>query len=157
MSAVKWIRKKSRLSKLINEPGGTTIGKALVDAAKGLEPFRAESLAAVGEAIAALESKAAAHELNKDSLDEIYDLSAAINKAAGPFELKDICRAAFSLCDLTDRLKELNTFMIEPVRVHTHALRLLFSNPDLPAEAKEQLLSGLDRVLNRIPASPASD
>ena len=157
MSAVKWIRKKSRLSKLISEPGGTTIGRALADAAKGLEPFRAESLASVGEAIAALESKAAAPELSQDSLDEIYDLSAAINKAAGPFELNDICRAAFSLCDLADKLKGLNKFMIEPVRVHTHTLRLLFSNPDLPADAKEQLLSGLDRVLKRIPASAASD
>lgn len=41
----------------------------------------------------------------------------------------------------------------EPVQVHTRALRLLFANPDLAPEAREEVLGGLARVLKRFPAA----
>lgn len=92
MSVVIWTRKKSRLSTLINQPGGTTIGMALQDVEARLDGLREEGIALVDAAIAGLEARAAAAVLSEAWIDEVYDLSSAVIKAVGPFGLRTSAR-----------------------------------------------------------------
>ena len=47
MSVVKWIRKKSRLAQLLDQPGGMTDGRALKQANENVLTLQEDSMAAV--------------------------------------------------------------------------------------------------------------
>ncbi len=153
MSAVKWIQKKPRLSAMIDQPGGVTVGRALEQAADLLGDLKQESLEVVEAAIVALEGLTRTAPTDPAPwLEEIYRLAADVLKGVGPFGLADLARASFSLSELADRFRESGRCELAPVQVHVQALRLLLaSGEQLPAAAREEILKGLDRVLARAP------
>lgn len=154
MSVVKWIRKKSRLSQLINQPGGVTVRNALARAEENLAEMRDDCLTAIVEAVTSLEKMLEGKVTEPGPwLDEVYRLASSVLDASGPFGLEDVAAAAFSLCELADRLQSAGRCEKPWVEVHVRALRLLLQLPPEAVEGRRELLAGLERVLSKAPRS----
>ena len=155
MGVVTWIRKKPRLSNLVDQPGGMSARSALKAVEELLEPMREEGRERVEASIAALESTLAASDGFDRAvlLSTLYAQATTVLDAAGPFGLDDLCSAAFSLCELSDRYSRIETPVdVRAVEVHVHALRLFNTSGALPDAARDAVLGGLARVLERLPA-----
>ena len=148
---VNWIMRRSRLSKLVNQPGGVTVGKALAEAARHTEEFRVEAMAVVAAALDELDGVVAAPPAADDRkawLERIYFLATRISDTAGPFGYEDLCAAAFSLCELADRQQRGQGLDLPPLKVHAASLRLLLAG-DQPPAARKAVLAGLSQVVER--------
>ncbi|WEK59054.1 MAG: chemotaxis protein CheE [Candidatus Brevundimonas phytovorans] len=161
MTVITHNRRRSRLSTLIDQPGGISAGVALTQAKANLAEMAERSRAVIEEqvaALAALRPAAVAPEEAARLLDQAYDHSSALIDAAGPFELKDLCAAAANLCDLIDAAPEDKPFDWRIVTVHAQALRLLLTLPAEAAEARTQVLASLKDVLKaKVPGGAQSD
>ncbi len=156
MTAVTWIMRRSKLSRLVNQPGGVTVAAALAEAAEQTREFRVEAERIVLAAFDELDGLLAAPPAPADAeawLDKVYFLATRMSDTAGPFGFADMCAAALSLCELADRQKRAGRPHLPPLRVHAAALRLLFS-ADQPAEASRAVLAGLAQVVDKA-ARPA--
>jgi len=151
--SVNWIMRRSRLSKLVNQPGGVTVGKALAEAARHTEEFRVEAMAVVAAALDELDGAVAAPPAGEGRqawLERIYFRATRISDTAGPFGYEDLCAAALSLCELADRQQRAPALDLPPLKVHAAALRLLLSG-DQPPAARKAVLAGLSQVVDRMP------
>lgn len=151
MSAVMWVTKKSRLSQLIDESGGTTALNALREAERQLAPLREAAMEAVEACILELEDMTLtppAPGLEGFWLDEVYRAGGGLLDVAGPFGLEDMCSATYSLCELVDRQKRAERCDPATVRIHVSAIRLL-ARPDQAPEARTAVLDGLTRLVER--------
>lgn len=147
---VKVTQQASRLSSLIDTPGGLTVATALRHAEANLAPLRDPALGLIGEHIAALEAfdQPGTGELS-DTLEQIYSLATAIIDCASPFGLADLCAVAAGLCDLVRDVSDIRGFdwRVPPIYARTMALLLT-----LPAEAydqRRQVREGIDAILAR--------
>lgn len=160
MTVITHNRRRSRLSTLIDQPGGVSAGVALAQAKANLAEMAERSRAVIEEqvsALAALQPAATLEESNR-LLDQAYDHSSAVIDAAGPFELKDLCAAAANLCDLIDAAPEDKPFDWRIVTVHAQALRLLLTLPAEAADARSQVLASLKDVLKaKVPGGQSAD
>ena len=129
MSVVTRIQRRSRLSTLVDQPGGISAGVGLARARANLQAMEGEAREIVAHRIADLASIPAPQDgaLTAEGLEEIYRGSAAVIDAAGPFALADLCTAAAGLCDLTDGAGVSDWRVIA---VHSQALRLLIALPE---------------------------
>lgn len=152
MTVVTWIMKKSRLSKLIDAGGGSTVIAALRSAEEQTRPMREEALAMVEATLGRLEvlTRAAPEGDPAAWMDEVYALSASLLDVAGPFGLEDMCSGAHSLCEMTDRQKGNGRCELAPIQIHVAALRLLRQLEE-PAASRRQVLDGLEKLLAREP------
>ncbi|MNH49470.1 hypothetical protein D3C73_10480 [compost metagenome] len=160
MTVITHNRRRSRLSTLIDQPGGVSAGVALTQAKANLAELAERSRAVIEAQVAALAAlqPASAPEEASRLLDQAYDHSSALIDAAGPFELKDLCAAAANLCDLIDAAPEDKPFDWRIVTVHAQALRLLLTLPAEAAEARTQVLASLKDVLKaKAPGGAQSD
>lgn len=151
MSVITWVQRKSRLSTLIDKPGGVSVGAALTEAKANLKTLEARSRDVVAERIAELLALPAPADMaqNEERRAQAYRASAAVIDAAGPFELKDLCTAASGLCDLIDAAPADRPFDWRIVTVHAQAMQLLMSMGPEQAEAKTLVLDNLRLVLER--------
>ncbi|WP_292037402.1 MULTISPECIES: chemotaxis protein CheE [unclassified Brevundimonas] len=160
MTVITHNRRRSRLSTLIDQPGGVSAGAALAQAKANLAEMAERSRAVIEEQVAALAALRPAATLDEASrlLDQAYDHSSAVIDAAGPFDLKDLCAAAANLCDLIDAAPEDRPFDWRIVTVHAQALRLLLTLPADAVEARTQVLASLKDVLKaKAPGAAQSD
>lgn len=151
MAVITHARQKSKLSKMIDSPGGISVGVALTQAKANIEAKRAEAMAVVDVQIAALEAVVPPADLEEQSfrLNEAYRAANAVIDAASPFELLDLCGAASGLCDLIDGAKPDQTFDWRIVTVYARSLRLLQTLPLEQTEARNAVLDGLKMVVER--------
>ncbi len=149
MTVITHNRRRSRLSTLIDQPGGVSAGVALAQAKANLAEMEARSRAVIEEQVSALAAltPGATPEETARALDQAYDHSSAVIDAAGPFDLKDLCAAAANLCDLIDAAPEDKPFDWRIITVHAQAQRLLLTLPAEAAEARTQVLASLKDVL----------
>lgn len=160
MTVITHNRRRSRLSTLIDQPGGISAGVALAQAKANLAEMESRSRAVIEEQVAALAAlqPAASPDDAGRVLDQAYDRSSAVIDAAGPFGLNDLCAAAANLCDLIDAAPEDRPFDWRIVTVHAQALRLLLTLPLEAAEARTQVLASLKDVLKaKAPGGAQSD
>ena len=145
MSVVTRIQRRSRLSTLVDQPGGISAGVGLARARANLQAMEGEAREIVAHRIADLASIPAPQDgaLTAEGLEEIYRGSAAVIDAAGPFALADLCTAAAGLCDLTDGAGVSDWRVIA---VHIQALRLLIALPEEALAEREQILLNLEDV-----------
>jgi len=148
--------RKSRLSAMIDQAGGISVGVALAQARANLDTLQAQAHAIVGARIAeltALTPPAPADPSARQTLDRVYDLASAIIDAAGPFELIDLCAVAAGLCDLIDAAPGDRPFDWRIVTVHAQSMQLIMSlSPEAVAE-RAQVLDSLQQVMaKKIPA-----
>lgn len=153
MSEVKFIPWKSRLSKIIRQPGGTTVRGALKDAKRNLDMIRRECVAEIDVKLGVIQQKfgqADAKPSDAD-LEELYRLSNDVVGMAGVFEMMELGEAAFSLCELIDRLKAPDQWDWPAVEVHLNGLRLLRrATPGAPEN--QDVLKGLRKLTARVDA-----
>ena len=152
---VVWQSRKSRLSTLINDPGGLSVGTALTQARSNLLALKTESETVVSARIAELIRLKAPEDDHPEALQalaEAYRLSSAVIDAASPFERIDLCIAASGLCDLIDAAPADSPFDWRIVTVHAQALQLIHRLPPEADDARAEVLANLRLVLEkRIP------
>ena len=149
MSVVRTIPRKSRLSTLINQAGGLSIGVAKRQAQANLGVMMPRALEIIRErieALSALPAPAGPAEALPARIDA-YRLSSEIIDAAGMFEMRDLCTAAKGLCDLLDAAGEDGRFDWRIVTVHAQSLRLLTSLPPEATAERSAVVEHLRQVL----------
>jgi len=151
MAVITHARKRSNLSKMIDSPGGVSVGAALAQARANIEARRAEAMAVVEVQIAVLEAVVPPANLEEQAyrLDEAYRAANAVIDAASPFELLDLCSAASGLCDLIDGAPADETYDWRIVTVHARSLRLLQTLPLEEVAARATVLESLRMVAER--------
>ena len=152
MSKVVLIPWENRLTKMIHEPGGVKVVDALERAAENLEAIRGECLVALEQR---LEEIVRLHGEGGDSpapagQDGIYQLANEIHGVAGVFGMAEMGEAAFSLCELVDRLRALGRWSAAAIAVHISALKL-FREP-ASADDRAEVLHGLKLITERYAA-----
>lgn len=149
MTIITHNRRRSRLSTLIDQPGGISVGIALAQARDNLATLATRSVETIEAEARALTSMAAPQSLDENilALNQAYKHSSAIIDAACPYEMPGLCAAASNLCDLLDTASEEEIFDWRVVTVHAQAIRLLLHLDKDAAEAREQVLNSLKDVL----------
>jgi hypothetical protein len=149
MSKVKRIAWTNRLGKLLSEPGGITVADALRKAGENLDGIREEGQGVLDGYLAEIEAlrAGAGPAALAEVKAELYRLANKIHATAAVFGLAQLGEAAFSLCELIDRLRERGRWNGGAVDVHLSALRI-FRRPDEQVDG-EAVLAGLGRVIER--------
>ncbi len=150
--------RKSRLSAMIDQPGGVSVGVALAQARANLETLQAQSQTIVAERVAML---AALPEPDRDvanavraGMENAYEIASAVIDAAGPFELFDLCAVAAGLCDLIDAAQDPQRFDWRIVTVHAQSMQLIMSLPPEAVAERAQVLDSLKQVIaKKIPGA----
>jgi hypothetical protein len=145
-------RPENRLAKVIWVPGGKTIAQALDDAQANLDEIRKESLDLLRGKLEELQALGKRSETtpDADAIQGLYTLSGEILDIAGLFGLPELGHAAFSLCELLDRLKSKKTWNWPAVQVHLHGLLVLADPDKIPPEGRQTVVDGLRQVCQRV-------
>ncbi|WP_427792356.1 chemotaxis protein CheE [Brevundimonas diminuta] len=147
MTVITHNRRRSRLSTLVDQPGGVSVGVALNQARANLAELEPRSREIIQQQVTALGALPVPEGVDTAALDAAYAHASAVIDAAGPFELNDLCAAAANLCDLIDAAPEGRPFDWRVVTVHAQALRLLLTLPADAADARAKVLDSLKDVL----------
>jgi hypothetical protein len=149
MSAVMRVPWENRLAKLVRKPGGVKLNEAVLQAEENLKSVQDSCLEALDGYLAETERLhvEGGAKPSEEAKESIYQLANDIHGMAGVFGLGDLGDAAFSLCELVDRLRAAGRWNAASVEVHLSALRLL----RVPGEGHADMLEGLRRVVARIP------
>jgi hypothetical protein len=150
MSSAIFTRPENPLTKLVQAPGGLRVGDALEKAAENLSTIKNDCLATIDAQLAELtdlsaEGGAAPTDAVKQ---QIYATSNDILAVSGVFELAELSQAAYSLCDLIDRLSPSGRWSKPAVDVHLSAFYLL-RNVD-PESDRSSVLEGLRQVTEQV-------
>ncbi|WP_409020718.1 chemotaxis protein CheE [Brevundimonas vesicularis] len=158
MTVITHNRRRSRLSTLIDQPGGISVSVALDQARENLAPLAGRSREIIEAEIQALTDLAAPTDLgaNGEAMNRAYLHANTVIDAACPFEMRDLCAAASNLCDLLDAAPEDQVFDWRIVTVHAQSMRLLLSLDNTAGEARAQVLASLQDVL-KARAGPSDD
>jgi hypothetical protein len=150
--SVKRTYPQQRLRRFFNRRDGTPAGRLLSEAGQRLEAIRDPTLAHIdrvveriqqlGRVLGEAPDPAAAHKL--------YHLANEICGIAGAFGLIHLGKAAYSLCELLDRLDAANKWNWVAVQVHLDGLQLLRTNAGEDAE-RDQIIDGLVRIVSLNP------
>ena len=140
MTVITHARRKSRLSRMIDQAGGVSVGVALTRARENLATLRPRALEEVSrhiEELAAVPAPVDARDAG-GRLEQVYRAANGVIDAGHPFDLDDLCAVSLSLCDVVDRVAaalEAGGHDIDwrVVRVHAQSMRLLLN---LPADAR---------------------
>lgn len=144
-------RRRSRLSKIIDEAGGVSIGAALAQARANLDALRPRSLDEIEARIAEMAAIAPPSEGGDEqaALGAVYRLANAVIDSAGPFELDDVCFAAAGLCDVVDAASPQRPFDWRVVPVFAQSLRLLTTLPVDERAQRDAVRAELDRLIDQ--------
>ena len=145
MTVVTWTPRKSRLSQMVDSPGGVSIGAALARAREHLAALEPRSLEMVASYVAGLKALVPpATEIEIASrLEAAYQAASGVIDAAGPFERRDLCAAATSLCDVIDATPPDTMLDWRIVQVHARAMELMLVLPPEAVVEREKVLEGL--------------
>ena len=145
-------RPENRLAKVIWVPGGKTIAQALDDAHSNLDEIRGESLGMLRAKLEEIQALGRASETtpSDETIQGLYTTSSEVLDIAGLFGLPELGHAAFSLCELLDRLKSKKAWNWPAVQVHLHGLLVLADPDKIPPEGRQTVVDGLRQVCERV-------
>jgi hypothetical protein len=145
-------RPENRLAKVVWLPGGKSIAQALDDAQANLEEIRAEQLGLLNSKLDELQALGKQSEKSPTlaNIEGLYALSSEVIDIAGLFGLPELGHAAFSLCELLDRLKSRKAWNWPAVQVHLHGLLVLADLDKTPPEGRQDVVEGLRQVCQRV-------
>ena len=145
-------RPENRLSKVVFLPGGKTIAQALDDAQANLDEIRSESLDLLRAKLEQIQAIGRKAQTAPDAADlaTLYALSGEVLDIAGLFGLPELGQAAFSLCELLDRLKSRKAWNWPAVQVHLHGLLVLADPDKTPPDGRQSVVDGLRQVCQRV-------
>jgi hypothetical protein len=145
-------RPDNRLAKVVWLPGGKTIAQALDDAQANLDEIRSDSLELLRAKLEEIQALGRRSEKDPAAADveALYALSGEVLDIAGLFGLPELGQAAFSLCELLDRLKSRKAWNWPAVQVHLHGLLVLAEPDKTPPEGRQSVVEGLRLVCQRV-------
>ena len=145
-------RPENRLAKVIWVPGGKTIAQALDDAQANLDEIRKESLGLLRAKLEEIQALGRKSETapDEETVHRLYHTSSEVLDIAGLFDLPELGHAAFSLCELLDRLKSKKAWNWPAVQVHLHGLLVLADPDKIPPEGRQTVVDGLRQVCERV-------
>jgi len=152
VSSAIFVQWRNPLTAQVARPGGLRISAALEKADENLATIRDDCVASFDEQLATLVSlnKPGQPEPPEDARRETYRIANEVYGLAGVFGMVELGQAAYSLCELVDRLGVLGRWHQPAVDVHVAALLLLRSpEPDMDAST---LLAQLHAVVAQIDA-----
>ena len=149
MTVITHLQRKSRLSQMMDQPGGISVGAALAQAKANLDGLKDQALSVIAQNIDALLAPPAVDLPEAVRLDMAYAASSQIIDAASPFAMDDLCIAAKGLCDLLDAAPRGGGFDWRISTVHAQAMKLLLALPGDATEAREAIVDNLREVLRR--------
>lgn len=155
MTVITHARRKSRLSKIIDEAGGVSIGTALAQAKSNLDALKPRSAAEVADRIAELAAvqPPASEDDAPSALAAAYRAANGVIDGTGPFDMDDIRAVALGLCDLIDAATPERPFDWRVLPVYARSLQLLLSMPD-DAEGRRKVRESLDLMVDRKLSQP---
>ena len=157
MTVITHNQRKSRLSEMLDRPGGVSVGVALAQARANLDGLQDQARAIIGDNIAVLLAKPDPNLIEPMRLDLAYSASSQIIDAASPFSMDDLCTAAKGLCDLLDAAPRQGGFDWRIATVHAQAMKLLLALPPEEQAARTAILTNLHEVLKKkLPAADQS-
>lgn len=157
MTVITHNQRKSRLSEMLDRPGGVSVGTALAQARANLDGLQDQARAIIGDNIAVLLAKPDPNLIEPMRLDLAYSASSQIIDAASPFSMDDLCTAAKGLCDLLDAAPRQGGFDWRIATVHAQAMKLLLALPPQEQAARTAILANLHEVLRKkLPAADQS-
>ncbi|CAN5265024.1 hypothetical protein BH10PSE1_BH10PSE1_34890 [soil metagenome] len=151
MSEVRITKIKSPLARQLHEPGGRTVRDATRMAGHELEGHREAVMATITATIDELDAVAAKAEPGTGP--RIYQLASVVIDVGGFFETGPLHEAAYSLCDVADRMIGANVWHWPSVRVHLQAMRLILAGGCRAGHTSDALLAGLLSVSQKPVAS----
>lgn len=154
MSLVRHIFWTNTLSEISRTPGGLDVREAVARANANLETIRGDCVANMDAALATLENcyRRGAYK-SAPSRMRMYRTCYKLIGIADVAGYPAVDRAAYSLCDLLDRIEEAGPWEKEAVTVHMRALRLLRQSPGEVAHGA--ILEGLAGIIAKSQARPA--
>jgi hypothetical protein len=138
-------KSSNRLAKLLRKPGGgLTVMKALSAARANLDSIRDDCLASID---AILDEMAETFRAGRGLEDapSLYSQSNLIVGFAGSMEMSALSQAAYSLCDMLDRMMTMKRWSSAPVEVHLAAMSRL-RQADGDDDICREIIDGLRRV-----------
>lgn len=147
MSEVRITKIKSPLARQLTEPGGRTVRDATRLAGQELEGHREAVMVTIAATLDELDAVAARAEPGTEP--RIYQLASAVIDLGGFFDTGPLHEAAFSLCDVTDRMIGADTWHWPSVRVHLQAMHLILAGGCRAGSTSDALLAGLLSVSQR--------
>ena len=147
MSDAEVFKVKNRLAQHVIEPGGMTAGMANTRAARELAAQQGKSYEAIGETLETLEWLC---QERSAPMDSVYDLSTGVLDIAGLFDDKLLCRAAYSLCELADKLRTQGIEDWASIKVHVDGMRLIWNTEEAGREALNAMVDGLWALTERL-------
>ncbi len=149
--AKKIVYPKTRLSELLEQPGGVDRDAAIAEATRAIETLREDCSEAIGQSIRAIEDVLARKKqgrLPAGATREILSHADRIVTLAGTYGLTNLDAVARALCDLIAFLESAGLNTAAPVAVHVQALRLVAPGAaPLPPEEIGHMLAELAKVL----------
>src|SRR5690242_11145684 len=133
---------ENRLAKTLEDPNGLLFGHALKKAASNLDSVRDTHIGALGGKLDLLGRLSASNGANESDIAEVYRLAREIRADAAMFGLKEISRAAHSLCELMVSNRPARQLW-EGIAVHVHAITALRNSTRGTAQARTSMLEGL--------------
>ncbi|GAW40127.1 hypothetical protein SH203_00521 [Brevundimonas sp. SH203] len=149
MTVITHNQKRSRLSEMMDRPGGISVGAALAQARSNLDALQGQARDIITQNIAVLLARPDPDLIEPLRLDAAYSASSQIIDAASPFSMDDLCTAAKGLCDLLDAAPRQGGFDWRIATVHAQAMKVLLSLPPEEAQARTAILANLHEVLRR--------
>lgn len=146
MSDAEFIKVKYRLSEQVAKPGGMTAELANERAMRELAALGGDARKAIGATIGRMEEMCKAQEA---SVDAVYDESTTVLDIAGMFNQRLLCDAAYSLCELTDRLRTVGRHDWPSIGIHVNALRLIWSKDKAVGPEMKTVVDGLWALTDR--------
>lgn len=143
------VKAQSRLSQQVAKPGGMTADMATQRARRDLAAQAGDAKVSLGVTIGRLEALCAA---KTATAGEVYAESSVVLDVAGMFDLRTLCDAAYSLCELTDRLRSRERQDWTAAGVHVGALRLIWGQDESAAPQLKSVVDGLWAITDRFAA-----
>ncbi len=144
MSEARTFKIKSTLARQLQDPGGSLVRDIERQATEALETHRDDAMAAVAETLNALDALCA--QAPADAGPRVYALASSIVDVAGYFDTGPLFDAAYSLCEISDRMIQAEAWHWPSVRVHAQALRLILANGCRVGRTSDTLLAGLRSI-----------
>lgn len=156
---MKQVRKfvpENKLARTLTDPNGMLVEHALQKATQGVEKVREAHMAALDIKLDDV-CRAAATAIETQSAADaavLYRLAREVLADAGIFGLKNICRAAYSLCELM-AAGDRHRYLWTAVSVHAEAFAILRRQGRDADVDFSTMLSGLEQI-TRSPAGQPS-
>lgn len=137
------------LQRQMARPGGRLIAEAESRANQALEGQRDHVFDLLATNIDAIDALCASRP--DDAPTQIYAFASAMVDTAGYLDVPAFFEAAFSLCEIADRMRAADAWSWPSVEVHVRVLRLTLADQGQATVDSERLLEGLRALTAHVP------